>query len=80
LANSSGGVGKLMQLLPDCAPKSVMQILELVKLTYCSGCRFYRAEGRAKLWDSHGSHVPKVTDDSKLACCKSCILGSILKH
>jgi len=51
---------KWMQLLPDCSPQSVMHILELAKLTHCQGCRFYRAEGRGKMWDSNGRHISKV--------------------
>lgn len=49
-----------MQLLSDCSPQSVLHILELAKLTHCQGCRFYRAEGRGNMWDTHGSHIPKV--------------------
>nr|PNR39308.1 hypothetical protein PHYPA_019586 [Physcomitrium patens] len=57
---SNKGTGKWMQLLPDCAPSSVLQILDLAKLTHCAGCRFYRAEGRAGLWDSYGGHNSKM--------------------
>ncbi|XP_024395896.1 uncharacterized protein [Physcomitrium patens] len=49
-----------LKLLPDCAPSSVLQILDLAKLTHCAGCRFYRAEGRAGLWDSYGGHNSKM--------------------
>ncbi|XP_024385337.1 uncharacterized protein [Physcomitrium patens] len=50
-----------LELLPECSPKSVLHVLELVKLTHCTGCRFYRAEGRGKLWDSNGYHNPKMS-------------------
>lgn len=49
-----------MKLLPDCSPQSVLRILDLAKLTQCSGCRLYRAEGRGKLWDSNGGHISKM--------------------
>ncbi|KAG0621715.1 hypothetical protein M758_3G043300 [Ceratodon purpureus] len=49
-----------MKLLPECSPQSVLRILQLAKLTHCSGCRIYRAEGRGKMWDSNGSPISKM--------------------
>lgn len=46
-----------IKLLPECSPNSVWQILEMLKLRHCAGCQFYRAEGRGRLWDSHGNHI-----------------------
>jgi hypothetical protein len=68
-----------MQLLPDCSPQSVLRILDLAKLTQCSGCRLYRAEGRGKLWDSNGGHISKVNKLRELAEFFSPV-RSTLKH
>ncbi|XP_057976379.1 uncharacterized protein LOC131163708 [Malania oleifera] len=46
-----------IKLYPDCAPHSVVYILELLSLRHCAGCQFYRAEGRGQLWDSEGNHI-----------------------
>ncbi|KAG8380538.1 hypothetical protein BUALT_Bualt06G0026000 [Buddleja alternifolia] len=46
-----------IKLLPDCSPKSVVYILELLALRHCAGCYFYRAEGRGQSWDVKGSHI-----------------------
>uniref|UniRef100_A0ACD5ZN43 Uncharacterized protein n=1 Tax=Avena sativa TaxID=4498 RepID=A0ACD5ZN43_AVESA len=46
-----------IQLLPDCAPRSVDYFIELLGLHNCAGCRFYRAEGRGQLWDAGGNHI-----------------------
>lgn len=48
------------QLLPECAPHSVAYILELLALTHCAGCQFYRAESRGNFWDAHGNHIDHV--------------------
>jgi hypothetical protein len=60
-----------IQLLPDCAPRSVDYFIELLGLHNCAGCRFYRAEGRGHLWDAQGDSIKNV-------CClwPSCIRGS----
>ncbi|KAG9452538.1 hypothetical protein H6P81_005442 [Aristolochia fimbriata] len=50
--------GKLhIRLLPDCAPHAVAYILELLEARFCTGCRFYRAEGRGSSWNSEGYHI-----------------------
>ncbi|XP_065859113.1 uncharacterized protein [Euphorbia lathyris] len=46
-----------MKLLPDCAPRSVSYVLELLRLRHCAGCQFYRAESRASFWDLQGNHI-----------------------
>ncbi|CAI0448090.1 unnamed protein product [Linum tenue] len=46
-----------IKLFPDCAPRSVAYILELLTLRHCAGCQFYRAEGRGDSWDSEGNHI-----------------------
>ncbi|XP_047083394.1 uncharacterized protein LOC124694454 [Lolium rigidum] len=46
-----------VQLLPDCAPRSVDYFIELLGLHNCAGCRFYRAEGRGHLWDAQGDSI-----------------------
>lgn len=46
-----------IKLLPDCAPRSVAYILELLKLRHCAGCRFYRAEKRGNSWDINGDRI-----------------------
>ncbi|KAJ7950740.1 Peptidyl-prolyl cis-trans isomerase [Quillaja saponaria] len=46
-----------VQLLPDCAPRSVAYILELLTVHHCVGCHIYRAESRGSFWDSEGSHI-----------------------
>lgn len=46
-----------IKLLPECAPRSVMYILELLTMRHCAGCQFYRAEGRGQSWDSEGNHL-----------------------
>ncbi|XP_077235138.1 uncharacterized protein LOC143877152 [Tasmannia lanceolata] len=46
-----------IKLLPDCAPRSVAYIVELLRARHCAGCQFYRAEGRGSSWDSEGNHI-----------------------
>ncbi|XP_042483633.1 uncharacterized protein LOC122064006 [Macadamia integrifolia] len=46
-----------IKLFTDCAPHSVLYILELLELRHCAGCHFYRAEGRGISWDSKGNHI-----------------------
>uniref|UniRef100_A0A7N0VL40 PPIase cyclophilin-type domain-containing protein n=1 Tax=Kalanchoe fedtschenkoi TaxID=63787 RepID=A0A7N0VL40_KALFE len=46
-----------IKLYPDCAPRSVAFILELLGSRHCAGCRFHRAESRGQSWDSLGNHV-----------------------
>ncbi|XP_028772894.1 uncharacterized protein LOC114730039 [Neltuma alba] len=46
-----------IKLFPDCAPHSVAYILELLALSHCAGCHFYRAESRGESWDSAGNHI-----------------------
>ncbi|XP_022737886.1 uncharacterized protein LOC111290716 [Durio zibethinus] len=46
-----------IKLFPDCAPYSVVYILELLTLCHCAGCQIYRAESRGKSWDSKGNHI-----------------------
>ncbi|CAA0841089.1 peptidyl-prolyl cis-trans isomerases [Striga hermonthica] len=46
-----------IKLFPDCAPRSVAYILELLSLRHCAGCHFYRAEGRGQFWDVKGNHI-----------------------
>lgn len=53
-------ISNIFQLLPDCAPRSVFYILELLSLRHCAGCHFYRAEGRGEFWDAEGNHVKNV--------------------
>ncbi|XP_024994220.1 uncharacterized protein LOC112527686 [Cynara cardunculus var. scolymus] len=50
-----------IKLLPDCAPRSVMYILELLTMRHCAGCQFYRAEGRGQSWDSKGNHLKSAS-------------------
>ena len=49
-----------VQLFPDCAPRSVSYILELLALRHCADCEFYRAESRGNSWDSGGNHIENV--------------------
>lgn len=49
-----------LQLLPECSPRSVAYILELLSLRHCAGCHFYRAEGRGHSWDTKGNHIKDV--------------------
>ncbi|WCJ23045.1 peptidyl-prolyl cis-trans isomerase [Euphorbia peplus] len=49
-----------VKLLPDCAPRSVAYILELLRLRHCAGCQFYRAESRASFWDLQGNHIDEA--------------------
>ncbi|CAK9196112.1 unnamed protein product [Sphagnum jensenii] len=49
-----------IQLMPDCAPRSVAYIIELLRLRHCSDCVLYRAEGRAEFWDAQGNHISKT--------------------
>ncbi|KAJ0559309.1 hypothetical protein HanHA300_Chr06g0198931 [Helianthus annuus] len=53
-----------MQLLPECAPRSVMYILELLAVRHCVGCQFYRAEGRGQSWDTKGNHLNLVSNNN----------------
>ncbi|XP_076912081.1 uncharacterized protein LOC143570282 [Bidens hawaiensis] len=46
-----------IKLLPECAPHSVMHILELLTMRHCIGYQFYRAEGRGQSWDTKGHHL-----------------------
>ncbi|KAK9076605.1 hypothetical protein SSX86_004939 [Deinandra increscens subsp. villosa] len=46
-----------IKLLPECAPRSFMYILELLTMRHCVGCQFYRAEGRGQSWDTKGNHL-----------------------
>ncbi|EPS58745.1 hypothetical protein M569_16066, partial [Genlisea aurea] len=46
-----------IKLLPECSPRSVAYILELLSQRHCAGCHFYRAEGRGKSWDDDGNHI-----------------------
>ncbi|PON58845.1 Cyclophilin-like domain containing protein [Parasponia andersonii] len=46
-----------LKLFPDCAPRSVAYILELLQLQHSVGFQFYRAESRGSFWDSEGNHV-----------------------
>nr|XP_029120007.1 uncharacterized protein LOC105043790 isoform X2 [Elaeis guineensis] len=46
-----------IKLFPDCAPRSVAYIVELLRLRLCDGCQIHRAEGRAQYWDSKGNHI-----------------------
>ncbi|XP_039011577.1 uncharacterized protein LOC120140678 isoform X1 [Hibiscus syriacus] len=46
-----------VKLLPECAPYSVVYILELLSLHHCAGCQFYRAESRGNSWDPTGNHI-----------------------
>ncbi|KAI3710564.1 hypothetical protein L2E82_40348 [Cichorium intybus] len=50
-----------IKLLPECAPHSVMYILELLTMRHCVGCQFYRAEGRGQSWNSKGHHLKSAT-------------------
>ncbi|KAM0059834.1 putative cyclophilin-type peptidyl-prolyl cis-trans isomerase domain-containing protein [Helianthus debilis subsp. tardiflorus] len=50
-----------IKLLPECAPRSVMYILELLTMRHCAGCQFYRAEGRGQSWDSKGNHIKSAS-------------------
>ncbi|KAL5989547.1 hypothetical protein ACLOJK_010439 [Asimina triloba] len=45
-----------IKLFPDCAPRSVAYIIELLRLRHCAGCHFYRAEDRGGSWDVEGNH------------------------
>ncbi|CAM8988879.1 unnamed protein product [Rhodiola kirilowii] len=46
-----------IKLYPDCAPRSVAFILELIGSRHCAGCQFHRAESRGKSWDALGNHL-----------------------
>ncbi|XP_077247237.1 uncharacterized protein LOC143886954 [Tasmannia lanceolata] len=46
-----------IKLFPDCAPRSVAYIVELLRARHCAGCQFYRAEDRGSSWDSEGNHI-----------------------
>ncbi|XP_016452648.1 uncharacterized protein LOC107777170 [Nicotiana tabacum] len=46
-----------VKLLPECSPRSVFNILELLGLRHCAGCQFFRAETRGQIWDTHGDHI-----------------------
>uniref|UniRef100_A0A1D1XUQ3 Peptidyl-prolyl cis-trans isomerase-like 3 n=1 Tax=Anthurium amnicola TaxID=1678845 RepID=A0A1D1XUQ3_9ARAE len=46
-----------LKLFPECAPRSVSYIVELLGARHCAGCRFYRAEGRGHSWDEEGNHI-----------------------
>ncbi|KAJ4777658.1 Peptidyl-prolyl cis-trans isomerase-like 3 [Rhynchospora pubera] len=46
-----------IKLLPDCAPRSVAYITELLGARSCPGCHIVRAEGRGQFWDLKGDHV-----------------------
>ncbi|KAI4311619.1 hypothetical protein MLD38_036501 [Melastoma candidum] len=46
-----------IKLFPECAPRSVAYILELLTLRHCAGCQFFRAEGRGRFWDAKGNHL-----------------------
>ncbi|KAL7611376.1 hypothetical protein Lser_V15G10142 [Lactuca serriola] len=50
-----------IKLLPECAPRSVMYILELLTMRHCVGCQFYRAEGRGQSWNSKGHHLKSAS-------------------
>ncbi|OMO69657.1 hypothetical protein CCACVL1_19361, partial [Corchorus capsularis] len=50
-----------VKFLPDCAPRSVAYILELLPLHHCAGCQFYRAESRGNSWDPLGNHIEHAT-------------------
>lgn len=49
-----------VKLLPDCAPQSILYILELLSSRHCAGCKFYRAESRGGSWDSDGNHIARA--------------------
>ncbi|KAH9299457.1 hypothetical protein KI387_031139 [Taxus chinensis] len=52
------GQGKIhIKLLPDCAPRSVAYMFQLLRLRHCAGCEFYRAEKRGNNWDINGNHI-----------------------
>lgn len=46
-----------IKLVPDCTPRSVAYILDLLQLHHCAGCRFYRAEKRGNSWDINGDRI-----------------------
>ncbi|XP_078155875.1 peptidyl-prolyl cis-trans isomerase [Carex rostrata] len=46
-----------IKLFPDCAPRSVAYITELLGSRSCGGCRIVRAEDRGQSWDSKGDHM-----------------------
>lgn len=46
-----------IKLLPECAPKSVAYVLELLKSRRCTGSHYYRAESRGSLWDESGNRA-----------------------
>lgn len=48
------------QLLPECSPRSVFNILELLRFRHCAGCQFFRAETRGQVWDARGDHIKDV--------------------
>lgn len=53
-------VYSFLQLLPECSPHSVINILELLGIRHCAGCQFFRAEARGQVWDAHGDHIKDV--------------------
>ncbi|KAI4369976.1 hypothetical protein MLD38_018365 [Melastoma candidum] len=46
-----------IKLFPECAPRSVAYILELLTLRHCAGCQFFRAESGGRFWDAEGNHI-----------------------
>lgn len=46
-----------VKLLPECSPRSIVYILDLLASRHCAGCQFHRAESRGEAWDSQGNHV-----------------------
>lgn len=50
-----------IKLFPECAPRSVAYILELVNSRLCAGCEFFRAESRGQAWDSQGNHIKNAS-------------------
>lgn len=54
-------INTFFQLFPDCAPRSVAYITELLGSRSCGGCRIVRAEDRGRSWDSKGDHMWRVS-------------------
>ncbi|KAK1304409.1 hypothetical protein QJS10_CPB11g00237 [Acorus calamus] len=46
-----------IKLFSDCAPHSIAYIVELLGSSYCTGCKFHRAEGRGNSWNSEWNNV-----------------------
>ncbi|KAI7995347.1 hypothetical protein LOK49_LG11G02261 [Camellia lanceoleosa] len=71
-----------IKLLPDCAPHSVVYILELLGLRHCAGCQFYRAESRGKIWDLKGNHIKDASFGPPFALIQGTLeaKGSPFKH